>query len=105
VTNVLADTIPGIRVVKAFAQESREAARFRLANQRTLEANDRLNKTWSLFSPTVTLMTEIGLLVVWAFGIWLVAHEQITVGASRSRWAGLPPSSPTSGAFTRGSIP
>ena len=80
VTNVLADTIPGIRVVKAFAQEAREAERFRVANQRNLQANDRLNKTWSLFSPTVTLMTEFGLLVVWAFGIWLVAHEQITVG-------------------------
>ncbi|HEX8480172.1 MAG TPA: ABC transporter transmembrane domain-containing protein, partial [Telluria sp.] len=32
VTNVLADTIPGIRVVKAFAQEKREAVRFREAN-------------------------------------------------------------------------
>ena len=80
VTNVLADTIPGIRVVKAFAQEKREADRFRAANQHNLEVNDRLNKTWSLFSPTVSLMTEIGLLVVWAFGIWLVAHDQITVG-------------------------
>ena len=80
VTNVLADTIPGIRVVKAFAQEKREAQRFRDANQHNLEVNDRLNKTWSLFSPTVSLMTEIGLLVVWAFGIWLVAHNQITVG-------------------------
>ncbi|MFN9390028.1 MAG: ABC transporter transmembrane domain-containing protein, partial [Betaproteobacteria bacterium] len=29
VNNVLADTIPGIRVVKAFGQEGREAARFR----------------------------------------------------------------------------
>jgi ATP-binding cassette, subfamily B, bacterial len=35
---------------------------------------------WSLFSPTVTLMTEVGLLVVWGFGIWLVSHNQITVG-------------------------
>jgi ATP-binding cassette subfamily B protein len=80
VTNVLADTIPGIRVVKAFAQERREAQRFRDANQRNLEVNDRLNKTWSLFTPTVSLLTEIGLLVVWAFGIWLVAHQQVTVG-------------------------
>ncbi len=80
VTNVLADTIPGIRVVKAFAQEKREADRFRLANRFNLEVNDRLNRTWSLFSPTVSLMTEIGLLVVWAFGIWLVAKNQITVG-------------------------
>ncbi|MFN4266432.1 MAG: ABC transporter ATP-binding protein [Aquabacterium sp.] len=80
VTNVLADTIPGIRVVKAFAQEKREATRFRAANQYNLEVNDKLNKTWSLFSPTVSLMTEIGLLVVWAFGIWQVSQNHITVG-------------------------
>ncbi|MCO5101041.1 MAG: ABC transporter ATP-binding protein/permease [Burkholderiaceae bacterium] len=80
VTSVLADTIPGIRVVKAFAQERREAERFRLANEHNRIANDRLNRTWSLFSPSVTLATEIGLLVVWAFGIWQVARGRITVG-------------------------
>ncbi|ACB36292.1 ABC transporter-related protein [Leptothrix cholodnii SP-6] len=80
VTNVLADTIPGIRVVKAFAQEGREARRFRDANQQNLAVNDKLNKTWSLFSPTVSLLTDIGLLVVWAFGIWQVSRGEITVG-------------------------
>ena len=80
VTSVLADTIPGIRVVKAFAQERREALRFREANRHNLEVNDRLNRTWSLFSPTVSLLTDIGLLVVWAFGIWLVSRNDITVG-------------------------
>jgi ATP-binding cassette subfamily B protein len=80
VTSVLADTIPGIRVVKAFAQERREAQRFREANQANLVVNDKLNKTWSLFSPTVSLLTDVGLLVVWAFGIWLVSRGQITVG-------------------------
>jgi ATP-binding cassette subfamily B protein len=80
VTSVLADTIPGIRVVKAFAQERREAQRFREANQANLVVNDKLNKTWSLFSPTVSLLTDVGLLVVWAFGIWLVSRSEITVG-------------------------
>ncbi|WP_083440499.1 cyanophycin metabolism-associated ABC transporter [Aquincola tertiaricarbonis] len=80
VTNVLADTIPGIRVVKAFAQERREADRFKAANRLNLAVNDRLNKTWSLFSPTVSLLTDVGLLVVWAFGIWLVSDGKITVG-------------------------
>ena len=80
VTNVLADTIPGIRVVKAFAQERRESERFRAANRHNLDVNDKLNKTWSLFSPTVALLTEIGLLVVWAFGIWQVSRGDITVG-------------------------
>ena len=79
-TNVLADTIPGIRVVKAFAQEGRESARFREANKHNLAVNDRINFLWSLFSPTVTLMTEIGLLVVWAFGIWQVSQHKVTVG-------------------------
>ena len=79
-TNVLADTIPGIRVVKAFAQERRETDRFREANKHNLHVNDRINFLWSLFSPTVTLMTEVGLLVVWGFGIWQVAHHDITVG-------------------------
>ena len=84
VTSVLADTIPGIRVVKAFAQERREARRFKEANDNNLKVNDRLNKTWSLFTPTVSLLTEIGLLVVWAFGIYLVSDGDITVGVLTS---------------------
>lgn len=81
VTNVLADTIPGIRVVKAFAQEQREATRFRDANKHNLAVNDKLNKVWSLFSPIVSFLTDIGILVVWGFGIWQVSHNEITVGA------------------------
>ena len=80
VTNILADTIPGIRVVKAFAQEKREARRFKEANANNLQVNDRLNKTWSLFTPSVALLTEMGLLVVWGVGIWLISHQSITVG-------------------------
>ena len=80
VTNVLADTIPGIRVVKAFAQERREAGRFREANKHNLVVNDRINRIWSLFSPSVSFLTELGLLVVWAFGIWQVSRGEITVG-------------------------
>jgi ATP-binding cassette, subfamily B, bacterial len=80
VTNILADTIPGIRVVKAFAQERREAQRFKEANAKNLAVNDRLNRTWSLFTPTVALLTEMGLLVVWGIGIWLISHQSITVG-------------------------
>jgi ATP-binding cassette subfamily B protein len=63
-TSVLADTIPGIRVVKAFAQEQREVQRF----------------TWSFFGPMVNLLTQFGLLIVWAFGAWRVYQGQIDAG-------------------------
>jgi ATP-binding cassette subfamily B protein len=79
-TSVLADTIPGIRVVKAFAQEQREIDRFRKANDHILVVNDRVNRTWSYFGPVVVLLTEAGLLVIWACGAWRVAEHAITVG-------------------------
>ena len=80
-TSALADTIPGIRVVKAFAQETREMARFRAANDKVLDANDRVNVVWSFFGPVVSLFSEVGLLVVWAAGAWLVFGGSVTVGA------------------------
>ena len=79
-TSVLADTIPGVRVVKAFAQEDREIERFGRSNRRVVDINDRVNVTWSFFGPTVRFSTDIGLLVVWAYGCWQVFHSGVTVG-------------------------
>ena len=79
-TSVLADTIPGVRVVKAFAQERREIERFERSNQNILIANDRVNRTWAFFVPMITLLTEAGLLVVWASGAYLISQGNLTVG-------------------------
>ncbi len=73
--NVLADTIPGIRVVKAFAQERREIDRFRQRNQHVLAANNRVNVLWSFFGPTVTLLTDCGMMVIWGYSAWRVVHN------------------------------
>lgn len=78
--SVLADTIPGVRVVKAFAQETREIDRFRASNERVFSANDRVNVVWSFFGPTVAFLTSVGVLVVWAFAAWRVYRGLITVG-------------------------
>ena len=63
-TSILADTVPGIRVVKAFAQEGRESQRFAAANDRIVAANDRTNRVWTFFWPLVALLNQLGLLVV-----------------------------------------
>ena len=80
VASVLADTIPGIRVVKAFAQERKEIDRFQSANDHVLQANDRVNTVWAFFGPMVSLFSEMGLLVVWAAGAWMVFQGSVTVG-------------------------
>ncbi len=78
--SVLTDAIPGVRVVKAFAQEQREIARFAHANKVVYDNNVRVNRLWSFFGPTVSFLNEIGVLVIWAFGAWRVATGDITVG-------------------------
>lgn len=79
-TAVLADTIPGIRVVKAFAQEQREIDRFRASNHVVLQANDVVHSVWSFTGPTIAFLSQLGLLVVWLFGASLVFEQSITVG-------------------------
>ena len=79
-TSVLADTIPGIRVVKAFAQENRETDRFREANQRVLESADRVNVWWAFFGPTVKYLNSMGLLVVWVAGAIMIFNGKIQLG-------------------------
>lgn len=79
-TSILADAIPGIRVVKAFSQEQRENARFAEANQRIMQVNNRVNALWTFFWPLIAFLNQIGLLVVWAVGAWLVLNGRVTVG-------------------------
>jgi ATP-binding cassette subfamily B protein len=79
-TSLITDTIPGVRVVKAFAQEQREIERYRQANIRVLAANERLNLVWSFFWTVIALLTQLGLIVIWGFGAWRIAQGQITVG-------------------------
>jgi ATP-binding cassette subfamily B protein len=79
-TSVLADTIPGIRVVKAFAQEEREIQRFRRSNNRVLRVNNQVNKVWAYFTSVVVLLTDLGVLVIWFYGVKQVMAHTITVG-------------------------
>jgi ATP-binding cassette subfamily B protein len=79
-TSILADTIPGVRVVKAFAQEHREVERYRQSNDRILAANGRLNVVWSFFWTVIALLIQVGMIVIWASGAWRIAQNQITVG-------------------------
>jgi ATP-binding cassette subfamily B protein len=75
-TSVLADTVPGIRVVKAFAQEGREIDRFRGANEHVVQTNNRTNSIWTFFWPLNAFVNNLGSLVVWAFGAYLIYQTQ-----------------------------
>src|SRR5207245_3478570 len=54
-TDVLSDTMPGIRVVKAFNQEAREVARFVGHNNDVTDEINRLHALWTTFWPLLML--------------------------------------------------
>ncbi|HEV8498286.1 MAG TPA: ABC transporter ATP-binding protein, partial [Gemmatimonadaceae bacterium] len=69
VTDLLSDTIPGIRVVKAFNQETREISRFVGRNDDvTLEFN-RIHQSWTTFWPLLMLAVHATTVMVWALAL------------------------------------
>ncbi len=66
---VLADAIPGIRVVKAFAQEDREIARFDLRNEGYTQTSISAARLRSGFTALVALITSLGSVIIWYFGV------------------------------------
>jgi ATP-binding cassette subfamily B protein len=69
VTDVLSDTIPGMRVVKAFNQEERETGRFNERNADVTNEFNRIHHSWTLFWPALMLAVHGTTVGVWAFAI------------------------------------
>jgi ATP-binding cassette subfamily B protein len=66
--SMLADVIPGAKVVKAFAQEDREIERFDTRNSELRQSRMVAVKMRSYFLPTIAFVTSTGSLILWWFG-------------------------------------
>jgi ATP-binding cassette subfamily B protein len=69
VTDVLSDTIPGVRVVKAFNQEAREVRRFEERNDDVTREFNRIHGLWTTFWPVLMLGVHGTTVLVWAFAV------------------------------------
>ena len=77
---ILADTIPGIRVVKAFAQERRESRRFETRSHDLFGNEMMAAKLASVFFPFIHLQTALGTVLIFSVGGYMVIHGMETVG-------------------------
>ena len=78
--SMLADTIPGVQVVKAFAQEDREIARFDQKNTDLRQSRMESVKLRSYFLPSIAFITSMGSIILWWFGGRRVLGGTITLG-------------------------
>ena len=72
VTNVLTDTIPGIRVIKAFASEKRSIQRFNARNDEWMRTDIQIAKIATAFPNIVGFIIACGSLMIWGVGGQLV---------------------------------
>ncbi|HID57547.1 TPA: ABC transporter ATP-binding protein [Candidatus Poribacteria bacterium] len=78
--SVLTDTIPGMKVVKAFVQENREIARFSRQSNALFKRSMRGAKLWSFFNPLMGLSTFLGSIIIWFMGGKWVIGGALTLG-------------------------
>ncbi|NMA95376.1 MAG: ATP-binding cassette domain-containing protein [Clostridiales bacterium] len=75
---VLSDSIPGIRVTKAFTGENREIGEYASRGEELLQEQLRAARMNSMFNPIVSFLVALGGLLVWGLGgYWMITKPDI----------------------------
>jgi ATP-binding cassette subfamily B protein len=72
---VLHDSLAGIRVIRAFAQEDQEINRFTQRATAVYNADVQLSTASNTFWPTIGLLTQFSTAIVWLIGGYGVIHH------------------------------
>ena len=76
----LNESIRGIRVVKAFAQEHREGERFDRRNTDLRDVSISAERTWVVFFMVTNFFMSFGVFFVWYFGGKKILGNEMTLG-------------------------
>lgn len=77
---VMSDSLQGLRVVKAFAQEDREVSRFEHRSYELCTANMQAEQTWNTLIPILSFVLTAGQFIVWYAGGVDVIYGKVTIG-------------------------
>jgi ATP-binding cassette subfamily B protein len=85
----LAESIQGVQVIKGFGREREEIAQFARDNQAVRDQQRTIFWRVSIFGPTIGYMTQINLVILLAYGGWLVTQDRLALGSGLVVFAGL----------------
>ena len=74
-TAVVGDAVPGVRVIKAFANESREVKRFDDRSDEYTRKEIEIHKVWTMLAPSISGSMRLGAVFIWVIGGWLVIRS------------------------------
>jgi ATP-binding cassette subfamily B multidrug efflux pump len=76
----LQENVSGVQVVRAFAREPHEIARFDTVNKSFYKARLRVNNEWAKVMPTTNLLITLGTILILMVGGPMVLQGRLTVG-------------------------
>ena len=85
----LAENIQGVHVVKGFGREREEIAKFGSAVQAVEDQQQQIFWKVSLFTPAIGLLTQLNVVILLAYGGWLVTQDRMPLGTGLVVFAGL----------------
>jgi ABC-type multidrug transport system fused ATPase/permease subunit len=80
VAGVVEEAVTGVRVVKAFGQESQEQEALEVEARRLFQSRLRSARITAVFGASLDVIPGLTQLAVLAFGGWLVMRGQVTLG-------------------------
>jgi ATP-binding cassette, subfamily B, multidrug efflux pump len=81
--NMLQENLAGAKVVRAFARQSQEMAKFGVRNKKVFDISQNVGYKLSLFFPLFFLIAQLAtLIVVWSGGTTLIANAASNIAAN-----------------------
>ena len=77
-TAVVGDAVPGVKVVKAFANEQRELDRFDRRSDEYTRHEEEVVSVWATLQPVIAGTMHLGRTLVWFVGGWLIIRQPST---------------------------
>ena len=85
----LSESVRGMQTVKGFAAEPHQVKRFQEGNDRVSDQQRRIFWDLSIFAPGTQFLSQLSLVILFAYGGWLYVHDRIALGGGLVVFAGL----------------
>ena len=86
---LFSESVRGMQTTKGFAAEPHQIRRFEEANRHVSDQQKRIFRDLSHFTPLTQVLSQLSLVILFAYGGWLYVQGQIPLGGGLVVFAGL----------------
>ena len=86
---MFSESVRGMQTVKGFAAESHQVRRFEAANNQVSSQQRKIFRDLSIFTPGTQMLSQLSLVILFAYGGWLYVQGRIPLGSGLVVFAGL----------------